>query len=242
MGNLWPYTRLHTYKRWVIYGVSPASILEKYDHVIITKHCLCWRGWQQAISFFDMNRFMFTQPSHFHYTDIIMSTIVSQITSLMIVYSTVYSGTDKRQHQSSMSLAFVREIHQWQVNSLPKWPVTRKMFPFDDIIMVYHTIPGCCLYSSCVIGMQVGVILPAPCTDTNCFISWSEYIIPPQQITPLTINGSKLLEEWPGAGHQCGCWCPGDKAPGHLHSQYCLNSYGTQFASENNKANLRDLI
>ena len=34
-----------------------------------------------------------------------------------------------------MSLAFVRGIHWWLVNSPHKWPVTRKMFPFDDVIM-----------------------------------------------------------------------------------------------------------
>ena len=62
--------------------------------------------------------------------------IASQITSLTIVYSTVYSGTDERKHQSSAPLAFVRGIQQWPVNSPHKEPVTRKMFPFDDVIMI----------------------------------------------------------------------------------------------------------
>ena len=64
-----------------------------------------------------------------------MGTMASQITSLTIVYSTVYSGSDQRKHQSSASLAFVRWIHRGPVNSPHKWPVTRKMFPFDDVIM-----------------------------------------------------------------------------------------------------------
>ena len=34
--------------------------------------------------------------------------------------------------------AFVRGVHRWPVNSPPQWPVTRKMFPFDDVIMVTH--------------------------------------------------------------------------------------------------------
>ena len=55
--------------------------------------------------------------------------------SLTIVYSTVYSDADLSIHQSSASLAFVRGIHRWPVNSPHKWPVTRKMFPFDDVIM-----------------------------------------------------------------------------------------------------------
>ena len=64
-----------------------------------------------------------------------MGTMASQITSLIIVYSTVYSGADQRKHQSSASLASVRGIHRGPVNSPHKWPVTRKMFPFDDVIM-----------------------------------------------------------------------------------------------------------
>ena len=64
-----------------------------------------------------------------------MSLVASQITSLMIVYSTVYSDADQIKHQSSASLAFVRGIHRGPVNSPHKGPLTRKMFPFDDVIM-----------------------------------------------------------------------------------------------------------
>ena len=71
-----------------------------------------------------------------HCNDVIMGSIASQITSLTIVYSTVYSGADQRNHRSSASLAFVRGIHRRPVNSPHKGPVTRKMFPFDDVIMV----------------------------------------------------------------------------------------------------------
>ena len=83
-----------------------------------------------------------------HYNDVIMGAMVSQITSLTIVYSTVYSGADQRKHQCSASLAFVRGIHRWPVNSPFKWPVMRKMFPFDDVIMQaigiipHHTTPN----------------------------------------------------------------------------------------------------
>ena len=70
-----------------------------------------------------------------HYDDVIMGEIASQITSLTIVYSAVYSGADQSKHQSSASLAFVWGIHRPPVNSPHKWPVTRKMFPFDDVIM-----------------------------------------------------------------------------------------------------------
>ena len=64
-----------------------------------------------------------------HYCDVIMGAVASQITSITIVYSTVYSDADQRKHQSSASLAFVPPV-----NSPHKWPVMRKMFPFDDVI------------------------------------------------------------------------------------------------------------
>ena len=70
-----------------------------------------------------------------HYSDVIMSPMASHITSLTIVNSTVYSVADQRKHQSSVSLAFVRGIYRWPVNSPRKGPVTRKMFPCDDFIM-----------------------------------------------------------------------------------------------------------
>ena len=64
-----------------------------------------------------------------------MGSMVSQITSLTLVYSTVFSGPYQRKHQSSASLAFMRRIYRGPVKSPHKWPVTRKMFPFDDVIM-----------------------------------------------------------------------------------------------------------
>ena len=70
-----------------------------------------------------------------HYTDVMMGEMASQITSLKIVYSSIYWGADQRKHQSSASLAFVRGIHRGPVNSLHKGPVARKMFPLDDVIM-----------------------------------------------------------------------------------------------------------
>ena len=64
-----------------------------------------------------------------------MCTMASQINSLTSVYLTVYSGADQRKHESSASLAFVRGVQRWPMNSSHKWPVTRKMFPFADVIM-----------------------------------------------------------------------------------------------------------
>ena len=78
---------------------------------------------------------IYVKTKHKHYSDVIMGAMASQITILMIVFPTVYSGADHRKQQSSASMAFVRGIHRWPVNSPHKWPVTRKMFPFNDVIM-----------------------------------------------------------------------------------------------------------
>ena len=72
--------------------------------------------------------FELPEPDISHNNDVIMSTIASQITSITIVYSTVYSGADQRNHQSFASLAFVWGIHRGPVNSPHKGQVTRKCF------------------------------------------------------------------------------------------------------------------
>ena len=99
-------------------------------------------------------------PYIVHYTDIIMSAMTSQITSLSIVGSTVYSGADQRKHKRSASLAFVRRIHQWPVNPLHKGRVIRKMFPFDEVIMDNTHFVSIILQLECfleVTGLHDGV-------------------------------------------------------------------------------------
>ena len=80
-----------------------------------------------------------------HYNDVIMSAIASQITSLVIVYSTVYSGADQRKYQSSpRHWPFLRGIHRGPV-SPHKGTVSRKMSPFDEVFMIsssMNTSPG----------------------------------------------------------------------------------------------------
>ena len=59
---------------------------------------------------------LYTQWLHLiwpvHYDDVIMTTMASQVTSLTVVYSTVYSNADQRKHQTTASLAFVWGIHR----------------------------------------------------------------------------------------------------------------------------------
>ena len=96
-----------------------------------------------------------------------MGAIASQITSLTVVYSTVYSDAHQIKHQSSASLAFVRGIHRGPVNSLHKSPVTRKMFSFDDVIMCQsvgkqqkYDRSSTRLFSSCQKQLGLEIVLP----------------------------------------------------------------------------------
>ena len=82
-----------------------------------------------------------------------MGAMASQITSLQIVYSAIYSDTDERKHQSSASLDLVRGIHRWPVNSPHKGQVTRKIFTFDDVTMsrkILTSLNLCFFSSSCI--------------------------------------------------------------------------------------------
>ena len=88
-----------------------------------------------------------------------MGTVASQITNLTSVYSTVYSDTDQRKHQSSASLAFVWGIHRVPVNSPHKWPVTRKMFPFYDVIMCISVSDVLILRMQCNVSFFIVIIL-----------------------------------------------------------------------------------
>ena len=78
-----------------------------------------------------------------HYGDVIIRVMASRMTRLTIVCSNDYAGADQRKHQSSASLAFMRGIRRWPVNSPHKVPVTRKTFPFDDVIMNLKNLRPC---------------------------------------------------------------------------------------------------
>ena len=71
-----------------------------------------------------------------HYSGVIMGAMASKITTLMIVYSTVYSVADQSEHQSPASLAFV--CGEFPVNSPHKWPVTRKCFHLSTSSCWWH--------------------------------------------------------------------------------------------------------
>ena len=118
--------------RWLknggLVGSSRSAPWSRYQLLHFSFHCgyrrlCCWDCSALRLSY---------------YSEVIMGAKTSQITSFVIVYSTVSSGADQRKHQSSASLAFVRGIHRWSVNFPHKGPVTRKMFPFDDVFMLHY--------------------------------------------------------------------------------------------------------
>ena len=94
--------------------------------------------------FFHSQRHRFTRHpwKQLHYSDVIVSPMASWVTGVSSVYLTVWSGVDQWKQQSSASLAPVRGIHRWPGNSSHKGPVTRIMFPFDDVIvLIFHMRP-----------------------------------------------------------------------------------------------------
>ena len=121
-----------------------------------------------------------------------MSSTSSQITSVSMVCSIVGSGADRRRHQSSASLAVVRGIHRWLVNSPHKWPVTWKMFLFDDVIMnntqiivtisfvdsittnaIKYCNPNCIWYSKlCAIDVCISWTCTTITGIQNLFLTW----------------------------------------------------------------------
>ena len=100
-----------------------------------------------------------------------MGMIVSQITSFTIIYSTVYSDLDQRKQQSSASLAFMREIHRGPVNSPHKWPVTRKMIPFDDVIMGFF----CVFFSNKHVTLCIPITLSGLSGGPNVYMVYDKY-------------------------------------------------------------------
>ena len=92
---------------------------------------LCMYVFQQSHSLLDKSDIVrhvctnapSSQQFYHHHIDVTMTTVASQITSLAVVYSIVYSDADERKHQSSASLAFVRGIHRsrWIPRTKGQW-------------------------------------------------------------------------------------------------------------------------
>ena len=86
-----------------------------------------------------------------HYNYVIMTKIASQITSLAVVYSTVYSDADQRKHQSSASLAFVWGIHRDRWIPRTKAQLRGKCFRLMTSSCGYEV--HLCIYASAGLNM-----------------------------------------------------------------------------------------
>ena len=147
-----------------IYTSEPTLECDTVDYVLnVQRHFLsfeCWKSYAYSsglpeiitgrIAKKGLSQKLHDVPTAFgnlvylgQYNDVIMGETASQITGVSIVCSTVGSGGDHRKYQSSASLAFVWGTHRRPVNSPHKRPVRRKMFPFDDVIMIHSYV---CIY------------------------------------------------------------------------------------------------
>ena len=125
-GSLFLGVQCSTGQLWLVILQATNSVLNQR-----------WPGWPDIRIGSTVAQHEISMLFHYnHYNDVIMSAMASHITSLTTVYSGGYSGADERKHHSSALLAFVGGIHRWPVNSPHKGPVTGKMFPFDDVIMI----------------------------------------------------------------------------------------------------------
>ena len=115
------FSQQYQLRTWLFFMYLTAMVSIKFCHQ------LCGRFWRLCHPWYH-----FTNTLLWH---LIMGAMASQITSLTIVYSIVHSGADQRKHQSCAALAFVWGNHWWPVKSPHKWPVMRKMFAYDDVIM-----------------------------------------------------------------------------------------------------------
>ena len=73
-----------------------------------------------------------------YYRDVIMDAVAPQITSVTIIYSTVYSGADQSKHQRYASLAFLRQF------TGDRW------IPRTKTLKCFHLMT-----SSCHVGIHV---------------------------------------------------------------------------------------
>ena len=137
LGCLWRVRSKYIY----IVLISSGSMLCNMCDVLLHRYV-------ESTVWSEVNRSNVMVTTFYHYIDVIISAMASQITDVSIVCSNFWLGADQRKHQSSMSLVFVRGIHQLPVNSLPKGLVARIMFPFDDVIMAQRIHIGNCYLTS----------------------------------------------------------------------------------------------
>ena len=123
----------------------------------------------------------------------------SQINTISIVYWAICSGAGQRKHQNSASLAFVRGIHQWLVNSPHKRPVIRKMFPFDDIVMwclasISHSLITKPIHSNQRRPLPIDLLWDLDTCSMEINRNWEEEGIPQGSVLRLYLDVPDLID------------------------------------------------
>ena len=111
----------------------PPSSTNRWDCIFIKCDKNSWKSRSTLMALLRENTLPVNVQNCVHHIAVIMGIMAYKITSLTILDSIVYSVADQRKHESSVSLVFVLG----PVNSAQKGPVTRKMFPYHDVIMGY---------------------------------------------------------------------------------------------------------
>ena len=70
-----------------------------------------------------------------HYNGVIMGAMASKITTRDSLLNRIFRRRSKKAWKHRVT-GLCGGIHRWPVNSTHTWPVTRKMLPFDDVIMI----------------------------------------------------------------------------------------------------------
>ena len=116
-------------------GANELNEFENYDFEIAAIFPSANESRAQELIKWNVSHFVIIRG---HYSDVIMGgrDSISDHQPHDCLLKCLFRRRSKKTSKLA-SLAFVQGIHRGPVNSPHKWPVTRKMFPFDDVIMVY---------------------------------------------------------------------------------------------------------
>ena len=124
------------------------------------------------------------------------------VIGVSIICSKACSGTVERNHQSSVSLAFVRGIQRWPVEFLHKGPVTRKMFPFDDVIIFWNNHDLLALRMQCWITADGELrIISMQGSNPGWYRNTSDMMELRIQCYPNNIKRNKIVNLFSALGH-----------------------------------------
>ena len=142
----------------------------------------------------------------YHYNDVIMSVMASQITGVSVAYSTVGSGADQRKHATWKQAP----RHRWPVNSPHKGPVTRKLFLYDNVILWRMLLRQLRYIQNTSINIETHKKL-CPAFDVK--------MVPGDRQPPF----GDMLAKWRLGSQSCKCMLPAVKGTSHAYIHNCPN-------------------